>query len=633
MYPIDTQSLVEERWSCVLVRTSTHVPMSTNTPSLPEPSPASIRIVGDRAPLLRPPMPTPFSLTDNHRSQLLQKYTLKGLLGKGSEGVVVLAQCEFGFMHAIKIVSFSPSSLNQSEDHDHPVLKEVKTHFPLNDRNLVRLYEFWVEKESPELVAALGGLMNLQPPSLSRSGDTGVYTMSDTSTEVSVGAIQVIRARAPTMLLMMKMEYCPRALDSWLYLRASAISELELAVEATDGEAVASEEPPLSVSVPGTPTVPLELPLRMLLSYRTSQLRLQNLHIAMQLFSALLYVHSSGLVHLDVKPLNLFIMVDERAVLSRFHGTKNGAGSLQKDQFASPTERPTIHRRMLPNVPVTVGLSSRQPSQAETTEQPPGEPLNAKTGALIVTPPTRLFTLVESKKVLPIYADPLLSSHLDDEKGGWILNNSVSIASVFASPTVRQQSSFASVTGTQTSSAMSLEEGAGEGIDEPCSRGLRKAPSTNSVSTLVTSGCYAAPVPDPLFMHRRLLVKLGDFGISAPSAVLGIPAVDAVPTAFGTRLYASPEQKAGKHCTAASDVFSAGLVMLEMFASEPTASGRLRLLESASERGYAGIPQGLRDAYPDEMERIGRCIQNAPEDRPTANEMFEWLCCLTREVA
>lgn len=65
-------------------------------------------------------------------------------------------------------------------------------------------------------------------------------------------------------------------------------------------------------------------------------------------------------------------------------------------------------------------------------------------------------------------------------------------------------------------------------------------------------------------------VKLSDFGIAALQEVAGVASIHhSSPTVIGTPLYMSPEQFDGKNLTAASDIYSLGVLFYEMLSGKP----------------------------------------------------------------
>ncbi len=106
-------------------------------------------------------------------------------------------------------------------------------------------------------------------------------------------------------------------------------------------------------------------------------------------------------------------------------------------------------------------------------------------------------------------------------------------------------------------------------------------------------------------------VKVGDFGV-ARFAEGTSQALSA--TIAGTPRYMSPEQARGRPTTAATDVYSAGVVLFEMLSGEPPFGGG-----SAVELGLRHLqerPPSLPERVPPELcEVVARALEKDPADR------------------
>jgi hypothetical protein len=107
-------------------------------------------------------------------------------------------------------------------------------------------------------------------------------------------------------------------------------------------------------------------------------------------------------------------------------------------------------------------------------------------------------------------------------------------------------------------------------------------------------------------------VKVGDFGVARLAGGGTSQALSA--TVAGTPRYMAPEQARGRRTTAATDVYSAGVVLYEMLAGEPPF-----VHGSAVELGLRHVqdePPPLAAAVPAELrEIVARALQKQPDER------------------
>jgi eukaryotic-like serine/threonine-protein kinase len=139
--------------------------------------------------------------------------------------------------------------------------------------------------------------------------------------------------------------------------------------------------------------------------------------------------------------------------------------------------------------------------------------------------------------------------------------------------------------------------------------------------------------PENIMLLKDGVVKILDFGLARQGGpVRPDPAsMDLSGTISGslsgTMLYMSPEIFRGESATSASDVFSLGAFLYELFTGKHpfAAATPLDVLEAIECRSIAP-PGSLRAGVPREVDRvILRMLDREPENRPTAKEVWEAL--------
>ena len=119
--------------------------------------------------------------------------------------------------------------------------------------------------------------------------------------------------------------------------------------------------------------------------------------------------------------------------------------------------------------------------------------------------------------------------------------------------------------------------------------------------------------PDNILVNKQGYVKLTDFGISIQLDETGQLAKSFV----GTLTYMSPERMEGEKYSAKGDVWSLGLVIVEMMTGSfpyPETRGFLEMLEQIKDNESPNVPDnGLFSR--DLQDFILRCLQKDPRDR------------------
>jgi serine/threonine protein kinase len=122
--------------------------------------------------------------------------------------------------------------------------------------------------------------------------------------------------------------------------------------------------------------------------------------------------------------------------------------------------------------------------------------------------------------------------------------------------------------------------------------------------------------PSNILIGRDGIVRLADFGIAR---MLADPSGHTVTgTTIGTAAYIAPEQVRGETVTAASDVYSLGLVLLEALTGTRAYTGGP--MEAALARLHAAplIPTSLPTGWPALLTQV---TASEPEARPTMAEI------------
>jgi serine/threonine-protein kinase len=128
--------------------------------------------------------------------------------------------------------------------------------------------------------------------------------------------------------------------------------------------------------------------------------------------------------------------------------------------------------------------------------------------------------------------------------------------------------------------------------------------------------------PGNVLLDARGVAKIADFGLAqrAGAAESGRVA--------GTPLYMSPEQAEGRGADSRSDVYSAGVVLFELFCGVPPFdAGTVGDLVAKHQREVPPKPRFLRPELPEEIElAILRALQKDPKDRfASGRELHEAL--------
>uniref|UniRef100_A0A7S4UEE0 non-specific serine/threonine protein kinase n=1 Tax=Guillardia theta TaxID=55529 RepID=A0A7S4UEE0_GUITH len=161
--------------------------------------------------------------------------------------------------------------------------------------------------------------------------------------------------------------------------------------------------------------------------------------------------------------------------------------------------------------------------------------------------------------------------------------------------------------------------------------------------------CHRDLKPANLLISKDGVIKLADFGLakSVSPASPGVPpnsssqgaewpmsrpkVVGSMHTrGVGTALYAAPEQISGESCDEKSDIYSLGVLLVELFSIFGSGMERILVLTAARE---GKLPQGMTEEYPIIAGLAVKCLAKDPEDRPSAQMLLEELSAMGQQAS
>ncbi|KAL3643392.1 mitosis inhibitor protein kinase swe1 [Castilleja foliolosa] len=121
-----------------------------------------------------------------------------------------------------------------------------------------------------------------------------------------------------------------------------------------------------------------------------------------------------------------------------------------------------------------------------------------------------------------------------------------------------------------------------------------------------------------IFLDKEHEIKIGDFGLAR---LLGGEQTN-YSNSDGNKVYKAPEKRAGNLMTSKCDVFSLGLILMELLHPFATVSERNKVLGDVKQ---FNIADRLEDEF---TPLIRKMISATPSDRPGISEVFEELDAL-----
>ena len=140
--------------------------------------------------------------------------------------------------------------------------------------------------------------------------------------------------------------------------------------------------------------------------------------------------------------------------------------------------------------------------------------------------------------------------------------------------------------------------------------------------------------PDNILINRRGMVKLTDFGISKQ---LSGDETEKARTFVGTLTYMSPERMQGEKYSYAGDIWSVGVVLLELITGKfpfKETKDFLQMLDQISEQESPNVPNNGHFSV-ELQDFIAHCLMKDPEDRMSTHQLLAhpWIHMFTQSEA
>ncbi|EPY15281.1 protein kinase [Strigomonas culicis] len=137
--------------------------------------------------------------------------------------------------------------------------------------------------------------------------------------------------------------------------------------------------------------------------------------------------------------------------------------------------------------------------------------------------------------------------------------------------------------------------------------------------------------PTNIFVASNHVLKIGDFGLAKTKPPKASSAGELNPGILGNHeeasivggspLYSSPEQTQGNAVLKPSDIFSLGIIAVELYCSFSTLHERIHVLTEAH---HQRLPDEVRETYP-ERKLFFSMLNERPSKRPTIKKVLRTL--------
>eukprot|EP01113_Clastostelium_recurvatum_P007560 TRINITY_DN1352_c2_g1_i1.p1 TRINITY_DN1352_c2_g1~~TRINITY_DN1352_c2_g1_i1.p1 ORF type:complete len:768 (+),score=212.89 TRINITY_DN1352_c2_g1_i1:180-2306(+) len=362
----------------------------------------------------------------------------------------------------------------------------------------------------------------------------------------------------------------------------------------------------------------------------------QNLHIFKQILQGLKYIHSRGVVHRDLKPSNVFLTaMEEKDIASISLSLRKSAEDIRlkspiMQAVASPSSRPLkladmAHKKDKRNLDEE---DDEEDEEDEENEQEEFLVSLGDFGMATLNPDTPPSTPTRSPRASPFHLANqyyLSSSSPSPSTSPCVSLSSSYSSSSFLAPVPGSVFAFSpgssptpmSIVPSRTPSPTSSSFSSSFGSVSP----MHIATPT-PISLRASHPGLPTPVADLHLHHHHPNSIVAPIAISASSSVS--PVSSAKPprssSCVGTPTYSAPEQRNGNRpSTSASDMYSLGIILFELYSTFSTKMERAHVLTQLK-NGI--LPPAFMATYPRESALISWLMHPEPQGRPCAETVL-----------